>query len=371
MGGQSKVSPARAKTGPTADASDSYRPIAFFNGPPSSPSAAHLGNVIHAVARLQDVGLVPLEGSLPAPVRALPDDVQKSEPGAGVPAAPAKWHPKEPADPAEAVRHEYNGENGPIYDFEWRREYVPTKLLLSTDGAFGDEWLDAYREHAEARGKEHRALEKLYLKAPEKMPLTVVRHDNVPAMPPLHYAIDDGHHRAAIAYKHGLPHVPALVGYPKTQKSEAPQQGPDGGTLEKMAPLEVDPMKLGQALPQFLSDPKRTRKALSYVVKPERLNKDPWRRGGCYLLSRALADHIGPQAQVVGFRHADQRPGVQEHAAVKVGNHYIDATGAYPAEELQARMPGAVEEPISHDWWKGQYDEPSHRYLLGELRKLK
>ncbi len=83
VGGHSKVSPARAKTGPTADASDSYRPIAFFNGPPSSPSAAHLGNVIHAVARLQDVGLVPLEGSLPAPVRALPEDVQKSEPLVG------------------------------------------------------------------------------------------------------------------------------------------------------------------------------------------------------------------------------------------------------------------------------------------------
>jgi hypothetical protein len=45
----------------------------LYPGPTENVPDGYLGNVVHAVARVQHVGIVPLEGALPAPARGLPE----------------------------------------------------------------------------------------------------------------------------------------------------------------------------------------------------------------------------------------------------------------------------------------------------------
>ncbi len=184
----------------------------MFPGATGRVPDGHLGNVIHAVARLQDVGLVPLEGSLPAPVRALPDDVQKSEP------AP-------PQGPTSVWRVEDDAGFGPYHKTNYRRigatgifgHWEETQKTPGVEGDFSPEHIKDYYGGALRSG----------FSAPEHAEQWFTK-EGLSALAQHGLTLRQRAAEQVVPGKSGL----QVLFRPAMQKSE-PLLGPDGGTLEK------------------------------------------------------------------------------------------------------------------------------------------
>lgn len=170
----------------------------LYPGPTENVADGHLGNVIHAVARVQHVGVVPLEHGVP-----MPAPVTKSEP------APAKgaWTVDEKG---------WNDvEHWPALRGGYDRTVMPIEQLQHMGLEAEDAECSKHLFRADGTGGCREYVAKLAHTLKTKPFAPVVAHPDTHE-PGMHVA-NDGNHRIAAALLNGETHVPVALGKP-TQK---------------------------------------------------------------------------------------------------------------------------------------------------------
>lgn len=85
-------------------------------------------------------------------------------------------------------------------------------------------------------------------------------------------------------------------------------------------------------LPTFLGSPQAQRVLDGMRVR----GRNPWLRGGCFVLAEALVEFLGPKAVALDVESL----GLDLHAVVEVNGVWIDGRGAYPPSETKRLFPG-------------------------------